>query len=174
MVAERLGIPFYYKEMMALAAEESGLSREFIEEINVNSPALLHQLYLGTDVVQRAVVAQERVIKRIAETGSCVIVGRAADHVLRDDPNLLRVFVYAPESVRVERIMEIYGDSRKDAERNVKRSDEARASYYKSICGLSWGDRRNYDLIVNSALGLDESAEMIVSRAIAKNGELGA
>ena len=163
LVARKLGIPFYYKEMMALAAEESGLHKEFIEEINLNSPALLHSLYLSTEVVQRALAAQERVIRRIAESGSCVIVGRAADYVLRDCEALVRVFVYAPEEFRVGRIMESYGDSRKDAIRNVKRSDEARAAYYKSISGLTWGDKSNYDLVVNSSVGLEECADIICS-----------
>lgn len=161
IVAEKLGIPFYYKEMTALAAKDSGLDREFIADINTNSPAVLHSLYLSTEVIQRAVAAQEKVIKRIAEQGSCVIVGRAADYVLRDDPNLLRVFVYAPDEFRIGRIMEVYGDTRELAKKHIRRSDEARASYYKNISGKTWGDRHNYDLIVNSSIGLDEAAEQI-------------
>ena len=161
MVADKLGIPFYYKEMMSLAAQESGLHREFIEDINSGSPAILHGLYLSTEVVQRAVVAQDKVIKRIAENGSCVIVGRAADFVLKDYPDIVRVFVCAPEEFRIKRIMEVYGDSHADARKHVRRSDEARASYYESISGLTWGDRSNYDLIINSSVGLEESAEVI-------------
>ena len=163
LVAEKLGIPFYYKEMTALAAEESGLATEFIAEININSPAVLHSLYLSTDVIQRAVVAQDRVIKRIAEAGSCVIVGRAADYVLKDNEDLFRVFIYAPTEYRIKRIMEVYGDSYDAAKKHVRRSDEARASYYKKISGLEWGDRHNYDLVVNSSIGLEETAELICS-----------
>ena len=161
IVAERLGIPFYYKEMTALAAKDSGLDREFIADINTNFPAVLHSLYLSTEVIQRAVAAQEKVIKKIAEQGSCVIVGRAADYVLRDNPNLLRVFVYAPDEFRIGRIMEVYGDTRELAKKHIRRSDEARASYYKNISGKTWGDRHNYDLIVNSSIGLEEAAEQI-------------
>ncbi len=163
LVAEKLGIPFYYKEMTALAAQESGLDREFIADINTNSPAVLHSLYLSTDVVQRAVAAQDKVIKKIAEAGSCVIVGRAADHVLRDNPDLLRVFVYAPLDFRIGRIMEVYGDTADAARKHIRRSDEARASYYKSISGKVWGDRHNYDVIVNSSVGLEEAADIICS-----------
>lgn len=163
IVAEKLGIPFYYKEMTALAAQESGLDKEFISDINTNSPAVLHSLYLSTDVIQRAVVAQDRVIKKIADQGSCVIVGRAADYVLRDYDNVLRVFIYAPEDFRISRIMEIYGDTPEDAKKHIRRADEARASYYKKISGLSWGDNHNYDLVVNSSVGLEESAEAICS-----------
>ena len=171
IVADKLGIPFYYKEMTALAAKESGLDREFIADINVNSPAVLHSLYLSTEVIQRAVVAQDKVIKRIAAEGSCVIVGRAADYVLRDNEDLMRVFIYAPTDFRIKRIMDIYGDSYENAKKHVRRSDEARASYYKKISGLTWGDRHNYDLVVNSSMGLEQSAEFICShvRMMEKN-----
>ena len=161
VVAEKLGIPFYYKEMMTLAAKESGLAQEFIEEININSPNILHSLYLSTEVIQRAVVAQDRVIKRIADQGSCVIAGRAADHVLKDHPDVLRVFIYAPMEYRIGRIMEMYGDTYENAKKHVRRSDEARSSYYKKISGLEWGDRHNYDLVVNGSIGIEESAELI-------------
>lgn len=97
LVAEKQGIPFYYKEMTALAARESGLAQEFISDINQNAPKMLHDLYLSTTVVQHAIAAQHKVIERIAENGSCVIVGRAADHVLRDHKDVVRVFIYAPE-----------------------------------------------------------------------------
>lgn len=167
IVAERLGIPFYYKEMTALAAKECGYDKEFISDINSNAPAILHNLYLGTDVIQRAIVAQDTAIKRIAEQGSCVIVGRAADHILRECEDLLRVFIYAPEEYRIGRIMEVYGDTYEEAKKHIRRSDDARASYYKQVSGLSWGDRRNYDLIVNSSIGLEESADLICSYVLA-------
>lgn len=161
MVAERLGIPFYYKEMTALAAQECGYDKEFISDINSNAPAILHNLYLSTDVIQRAIAAQDKAIRRIAEQGSCVIVGRAADHILRDHEDLLRVFIYAPDEFRIGRIMDIYGDTYEEAKKNIRRSDEARASYYKQVSGLAWGDRRNYDLVVNSSVGLENAAEYI-------------
>ena len=170
LVAKKLGIPFYYKEMMAIAAQESGMHKQFIEDINNNSPSIFHKLYLSTDVVQRAVVAQEQVIKRIAEMGSCVIVGRAADYVLKDHEGLLRVFVYAPEEFRIGRIMQSYGDSRSDAIKHIKRSDEARAAYYKKISGQEWGDRRNYDLIVNSSMGFEQCADAICERVLSQVG----
>ena len=161
LVAERLGIPFYYKEMTALAAQESGLDKEFISDINANSPTHLHSLYLSTDVVQQAVVAQDKVIRKIADNGSCVIVGRAADYVLRDYEDVVRIFIYAPEEYKIKRVMEIYGDSTEDAKKNVRRSDEARASYYKNISEQTWGDRRNYELMIDSSIGVDASVNTI-------------
>ena len=161
VLAQKLGIPFYYKEMTALAAQESGLDREFIADINTDSPTILHSLYLSTHVVQRAIIAQDKVIKKIADEGSCVIVGRAADHVLRDYTNVLNIFIYAPEEYRISRIMEVYGDDYENAKKNIRHSDEARASYYKNISGKSWGDRRNYHLMIDGSIGIEESADII-------------
>lgn len=160
-VAEKLGIPFYYKEMTALAAQESGLDREFISEINANSPAMLHSLYLSTDVIQQAIVAQDKVIHEIAANGSCVIVGRAADYVLRNCENVIRIFIYAPEDYRTKRVMEVYGDSIEEAKKNIRRSDEARAAYYKNISGKLWGDPHNYDFLVDSSIGVENCAKAI-------------
>ncbi len=161
LVAEKLNIPFYYKEMTALAAQESGLDKEFISDINANAPAMLHSLYLSTDVVQQAIAAQDKVIRKIADNGSCVIVGRAADYVLRDNKDTLRVFIYANEEYKIKRVMEVYGDDPHQAKENIRRSDEARASYYKNISSLNWGDRHNYELMLDSSVGLEESAEII-------------
>ena len=163
IVAQKLGIPFYYKEMTALAAQESGLDREFIADINIDSPSILHSLYLSTDVVQRAIVAQDQVIKKIADEGSCVIVGRAADYVLKDYSDVINVFVYAPEEYRIGRIMEVYGDDYETAKKNIRHSDEARSSYYKNISGKSWGDRHNYHIMIDGSIGLEKSADLICS-----------
>lgn len=161
LVAEKLGIPFYYKEMTALAAQESGLDKEFISELNSNSPDIFHQLYLSTEVVQQAITAQDKVIRKIADNGSCVIVGRAADYVLRNYENVARVFIYADEDYKITRVMEVYGDDIKHAKENISRSDAARASYYKNISGLDWGDRHNYELLVDSSIGVEKTAESI-------------
>lgn len=161
LVAEKLDIPFYYKEMTALAAQESGLDKEFISDINANAPTVLHSLYLSTDVIQQAITAQDKVIRKIADNGSCVIVGRAADHVLRNDPNIVRVFIYADEAYKIKRIMETYGDDHDKAKENIHRSDEARSSYYKNISSSVWGDRHNYELMIDSSVGIEKSAEII-------------
>lgn len=129
---------------------------------------MLHDLYLSTTVVQHAITAQHKVIERIAENGSCVIVGRAADHVLREHKDVVRIFVYAPEEYRISRVMEVYGDTREEAERNISRSDTARAAYYRSISGRDWGDRRNYDLMVDSSIGVKDTSEIICRFATIK------
>ncbi len=171
LVAERLGIPFYYKEVTALAAQESGLDREFISDLNKNAPQLMHELYLSSTVVHQAIIAQKKIIEKIAEQGSCVIVGRAADHVLKDDPNVVRIFIHAPMEYRIGRVMEVYGDTREQAERNIARSDKARAMYYKNISGLEWGDESNYELVLDSSVGVQESADRICGYMSARDGE---
>lgn len=161
-VAKRLGIPFYYKEMTALAAQESGLDREFISGLNRNAPKTLYNLYLSTKVVRLAVVAQHQIIERIAENGSCVIVGRAADYVLRDHPDVVKIFIRASMEYRIGRAMEIYGDTREEAEENIRRSDKARAAYYRHISGKRWGEPENYDLVVDSSQGVQQAVEEIL------------
>jgi cytidylate kinase len=160
-VAEKLGVPCYYKEMVALAAKESGLSKEFISGLNSDENAIMRDLYLSTDAVQQAISAQDKAIRHIADAGSCVIVGRAADHVLRDYPNVLRVFVYAPENYRVDKVMEMYGDTREQGKKSIARSDSARAAYYKNVSGRNWGDPHEYRLCVDSSIGVDASADLI-------------
>ena len=161
LVAERMGISFYYKEMTALAAQESGLDSEFISELNTNSPHILHDLYLGTTAVKQAVIAQEKIINKIAEYGSCVIIGRAADYILRDSGNVVRVFLHAPKEFRVKNVMEMYGDTYDEALAYMKHSDEARAAYYRNISGLRWDEPRNYDLCIDASIGREACAELI-------------
>ncbi len=169
LVAQKLGIPFYYKEMVALAAHESGLDREFISDIHKNAPDALRDLYLSSHAVQRAIRAQGNIIRKIADNGSCVIVGRAADYVLKEYKNIIRVFIYAPIEYRTERIMEVYGDSLPEAKRNIRRSDKARASYYRHISGKRWGKAGNYDLTVDSSVGPEKAAETILDYIAAKH-----
>ena len=161
-MAKKLGIPFYYKEMVALAAHESGLDQEFISDIHKNAPDALRDLYLSSHAVQRAIKAQDCIIRKIADNGSCVIVGRAADYVLRHREDVVRVFVHAPKEYRIGRVREVYGDTFDEAKRNIHRSDKARASYYRHISGRRWGDARHYELTVDSSVGVEETADTIL------------
>lgn len=160
LVAKRLNIPYYYKEMIGLAAQESGLDKDFISKINTNSDPL-HSLYLSTSPVGFAIQAQDQIIRKIAEKGSSVIVGRAADYVLRDNKNLIRIFIHAPKEYRVKKVMEMYGDSEKDAIKNIEKSDKARRDYYKTISSLEWGNASNYDLTIDSSIGNELTADII-------------
>lgn len=163
LVAGKMGIPCYYKEMIAIAAHESGLAEEFISHLNSDENAVMRELYLSTNVVQDAITAQDQAIRRIAGSGSCVIVGRSADHVLRNQKNIVRIFITAPREYRVHKVMEMYGDDKKEAEKSIERSDIARKSYYESITRKKWGDSHNYELCVDSSIGTEETADLIFS-----------
>lgn len=161
LVAQRLNVPCYYKEMTALAAQESGLAKEFISGINSDENAVMRELYLGTSAVRQAVLAQEKAINMIADAGACVIVGRAADYVLRNRDNVMRVFIHAPKDYRVKKVMEMYGDTEQEGKKSIARSDAARGSYYKSISGHDWGDARQYELTVDSSIGVEKTVDLI-------------
>lgn len=161
LIAEKLNIPFYCKEIMLLAAEESGLDKEFLSNIDDNSPNVLPSLYLSSNVIQQAIIAQDKIIREIADQGSCVIVGRAADYVLRDYNNVVRIFIYANNEFKTKRIMELYNDTYEEAKKYIKRSNEKRAAYYNNISGLSWGNKDNYDLLIDSSIGINETVELI-------------
>ena len=161
LLAEKLNIPFYCNEMMVLAAKSSGLDKEFITNIDDNSPSVLPSLYLGSSVVQQAVTAQHKIIRKIADEGSCVIVGRSADYILQDYNNLIKIFIYAKKDYKIKRIMKLYNDTYDEAKKYIKRSDEKRASYYNNISGLTWGDKDNYDLLIDSSIGIEKTVELL-------------
>lgn len=162
LVAKKLDVPFYYKELTALVAQESGLAKEFISEDYDDPSEVLHQIYLSTHVVRQGIIAQEKVLRKIADAGACVIVGRAANHVLRGYPNVVRVFIYAPDEARIRNIQDMYGDSAEEARQHMLRSDESRANYYRNTSGNEWQRMDNYDLCLDSSIGKEAAAKMIV------------
>lgn len=166
LVAKQLGIPYYYKELTALAAKESGIDRAYIKKVNSNDgEELAHELYLTISPAKYAIEAQDAVLKEIAKRGSCVIVGRAADYVLRNNKQLLRIFIYAPKSYRVKNVMSMYNDDEKSAARNIDRADKNRSEYYSLISGQKWGDPANYDLCIDASLGKETVAQVICDLA---------
>ncbi len=160
LVAKKLNIPYYYKELTAIAAEESGLNKEFISRLDSENDNI-HDLYVTTTPVKYAMEAQEKVIQKIASKGSCVIVGRAADYVLRNNKNLVRIFIYAPEDYRIKSIMEMYKDTKEEAKKNIRKSDKNRANYYQLISNSTFGDVNNYDLCIDSSIGPEKTSEII-------------
>ena len=161
LTAQRLQIPCYYKELVAVAAQESGLAQEFISGINSDENAVMRELYLTADPVKRAVSAQDKAIRKIADAGSCVLIGRSADYVLRNYKNVVRIFIYAPKSYRKEKIMEMYGDSPEAAQKSIARSDAARSAYCKNVSGQEWGDPHRYELCIDASMGEYAAANLI-------------
>lgn len=114
------------------------------------------------DANKEAIINQTKVIQKIAERGSSIIVGRASNYVLRDNDNLVRIFIYADEKYKIKKLHEMYGDTEKEARKNMTKSNKNRAAYYKMISGNNWGECKNYDLLINSSIGTEETANIIV------------
>ena len=149
--------------MLAIAAQESGLDQEFISNMNTNAPNVLYDLYLSTNVITQSVIAQEQIIRKIADKGACVIVGRASDYILRDYENVINIFIHAPKEFRINNIMEMYNDDRQTANEYIKKADYARSSYYRNISGQKWNDPNNYTLCLDASIGMDVCVEQICS-----------
>lgn len=167
-VASRMGIPFYDKRIIAMAANTTGLSEEFIEQTSEKrSRSILYSLYDTTQMLpmeDQVYIAQSQAIQQVAGEGACVIVGRCANHVLRNWTNCLHIFVHAPLESRIKRAVE-YGIAPDEAQAEVLRLDKQRSAYYNHFTDQKWGEARAYDLAVNSDLGLDAVIEAIVALA---------
>ena len=173
-VAQALGIPYYDKELLAIAAKESGLSHQFLQDYDEKTTnSFLYSLVMcknallggsqSMTVDQMAVKAQRDAVLSVAEKGSCVIVGRCADYILRDKPGLIRVFISADYENRIQRICHRDGVTEKEAEENMRKMDKARASYYSFHTDRKWNDASNYDLCINSSRkGIDTAVEQIL------------
>lgn len=162
LVAEKLGIPFYCKELTAIAAKDSGLMESFLSSDYEQEDKLLYNLYLSTNVGQQSIIAQEKILRKIADEGSCVIVGRAANHVLWNYENVLKVFLYAPEEYRIQNIQNMYGDTKEKAYQHMRRSDKARAAYYQKVSGYEWKNFGNYNLCIDASIGKEAAADIIL------------
>ena len=174
-LAERLGIPFYDKELLTAAAKKSGICEEMFaahDEKPTNS--FLYSLVVGgyaagsTPINHKLFLAQFDAIKSLAKEGSCVILGRCGDYVLRDRPNVLRTFVFAPIDIRVANA-KVRPDAKDMPDRlwetHLAKHDRARASYYNYYTENRWGEAKNYDLCLNAAIGQDACAQLIVQAA---------
>ena len=162
-VAKRLNIPFYCTEIMQIASAESGMSDVFIRDINTNENTAFGGYYMSSSAVQQAMTAQAKAINRIADAGSCVMVGRACSYVLKERKNVVKVFIHAPFEYKVDKVIEMYHDTKDKAEAFVKKSDNARAMYYKSVSGHEWADSDQYDLSINANIGIEKVANVICS-----------
>ena len=176
LLAEKLGVPFYDKEIIDMAVEESGYSREIIEgaELKAKSSfaySLASALSLNEGAAGSALsvndklfLAQFQVIKEIGDTGTGVIVGRCADYVLREMPGVTNIFIYAEYEDRVKRAVEKYGDDPSKVKEIISTYDKARQNYYNYHTGQKWGEYTNYNLAINSSyISEEEAANLIVS-----------
>ena len=174
-VAQALGIPYYDKELLAVAAKESGLSHQFLQAYDERpTNSFFYSLVMGQQnllvgaqnvtVEQLAAKAQRDAVQSVADKGSCVIVGRCADYLLRERGGLLRVFICADWDKRIDRVCRRDGLGQKEAEEKLRRMDKTRAAYYSFHTDWKWGAAETYDLCINSSRkGPDATADLILS-----------
>ena len=176
MLAENLNIPYYSGNLLKMASEESGINEKLFRKLDEklkNSPFLRmsSDIYTGdlippesSDFVSAKNLFnyQAKVIKRLAETESCVIIGRAADFILKDYPNVVSVFVHGSAEFNLARAMEQNSMTEEEMKKFIAKTDKYRAEYYKHYTGRDWTDARNYDLCLNSSkLGFEKCVEEI-------------
>ena len=173
MVAQTLGIKAYDKELIEMAAKESGLSEEYVEKNEQSEPqTLLHMIMADYEApIAKSLspqdilfVTQSRIIRSLAHKGSCIILGRCADHVLKDWPAqcIVRVFCYTDHNHAVRLAMREYGLTKDKAEKEIARINPLRINHYEHYTDTKWGDPHNYDVTVNTGtLGLETAADLI-------------
>lgn len=165
LLAERLGIKFYDSELLIKAASDSGLSEEVFKNFDERKDGFLGNgigLYAyDMTLSQKVFLAQFDTIKKLASEESCVIVGRCADYVLKDDPNLVSVFICAPMENKIERAIKYYDVDPKKAESVILKKNKKRKSYYNFYTDREWGKASNYDLCINSKIGIDQCVDAI-------------
>ncbi len=178
MVANQLGVPYYDRELIDQAAKKSGLTTKYVESAEQKiTNSFLYNLAMGTSygygileaankqslpLTEQVYIAQQQIIKECAKKGGCVIVGRCADAILDDSFDVFKVFIYADTKARIERCVSQYGMSVETAQKQIKQSDKARSCHYNTFTDKEWGNRHNYDLMLNSsALGYQKCANTI-------------
>ena len=179
MIAAELGIPLYDKELITDAASSGSLDTEVIKNIDESAAnSLLYTLAMGSNVLgttmhfgykmplnDKLFILQSEVIKERAKESSCVIIGRCADYVLRDEANVMRFFIYSDLDHRQTRIASRHPELKSNQIIDViNKTDKRRSSYYNFYTGNKWGKYDNYDMAINSStLGIEGTADLIVA-----------
>jgi cytidylate kinase len=189
-LAKKLGIPFYDNELISRAAKESGFAEAAFENAERKATnSLLYSIAMGMNAFgsqemgfthlsldDQIYLAQSNVIRKVAEEGPCVLVGRCADYVLRDFDNVIHVFICADLEFRKNRVVKFYQIPENKAEEEIIKADKRRANYYNYHANEKWGKVEKYHLSIRSDyIGVANTAELIINylnfgeRGFAKN-----
>lgn len=170
-LAQKLAIPYYDKEIMKRAAKDSGFdeklfhfydekpTRSFLYNASVDG-----MISMGSTISLEDQIMQYQfdTIRNVAKEGSCIIIGRCAEYVLKNKVKLISVFLHADDEYRLNRVINQYGYSEKDAIKEIKAMDKKRARFHNFYSDDKWGDATTYDLSIDvSSLGIDETVELI-------------
>ncbi|MCH5352707.1 MAG: cytidylate kinase-like family protein [Acutalibacter sp.] len=182
-LAQKLDIPFYDKALIAMAAKQSGISPEVFERADEKATSsLLYSMVMGggygfgsrvpglgdMPINDKLFLIQSDIIKKAAEEGPCVIIGRCADYILREHLNCFHVFIHADKDARVKRIVRKELCEEKKAPDFVTKKDKQRANYYNFYSNNRWDDLNNYDLTVNMSRFSIEQAVNLIAEAAGK------
>ena len=180
-LAKKLGVDFYDKELIALAAKKSGYAESVFEKADeVATNSLLYSVVMGSYPMNSLFfqnnnmltndtlfAIQSKVIKELVQEKSAVIVGRCSNYILRDEPNLVRVYLRADTEFRKKRFMELYGDENtkeKDIEGILTKADKKRATYHSYYSGNEWDSVNGYDIVINTAkIGIYDAVDQIIA-----------
>lgn len=171
LVAEKLGLKFYDKDLIKIVSDESGLSASYIEanEQNIHGNLLSSfntQYYNNLSNDDNLFIAESKAIKGIAEKGSCVIVGRCSNNILKDNKNVINIFLYSDDENKVKRAVKYYGLNEKDALKEINRINKNREKHFNYYTHEKWRELSNYDLSINvDKLGVEKTANMIAEFA---------
>ena len=165
LIADKLGIKFYDKEIITKLAEKTGLSEEYIES-NEQKKETLSNLnngyYFGLNNSDELFLKEAELIKELSSKESCVIIGRCADFTLKDRKNVIKVFIYSNIEDKIKRATEFYNLDTEKAQKEIARIDKLRANHYKYYTEKEWTKHSNYDICINTAtLGVEKSAELV-------------
>ena len=165
LIADKLGIKFYDKDLIIRLAEETGLTEKYIEENEERRDPLSilnNGFYEGLTNSDHLFLKESELIRKLANEDSCVIIGRCADFILKDKKNVLKVFISGSMNDKIKRVTKFYGIDKKDAQKEINRINKLRANHYKHYTGNEWLEASNYDICINSDLyGVEKTADII-------------
>ena len=174
MLAEKLGIAYYDDMLLKEAAKESGLCEDLFRSFDERPKSFLYSVAMDPysfsmnhvmpkgSIEQQVYLATYDTIKKLADKGPCVLIGRCADYALKDRDDVINLFITAPLENRIERVARRNGITRDEAKERIKRTDKSRASYYNYYSFMYWGDAKSYDLCIDSSLlGIEGTVELL-------------
>ena len=174
MLAEKLGIAYYDDMLLKEAAKESGLCEDLFRSLDERPKSCLYSVAMDPysfsmnhvmpkgSIEQQVYLATYDTIKKLADKGPCVLIGRCADYALKDRDDVINLFITAPLENRIERVARRNGITRDEAKERIKRTDKSRASYYNYYSSRDWGDAKSYDLCIDSSLlGIEGTVELL-------------
>ena len=167
LLAKKLGIKLYDKNLIMMVSNESGLSASYIEEKEQSITGTLlanfnSQYYNNLTNDDNLFIAESNAIREIAKREACVIVGRCADYILKDQENVFKIFVYSDDDGKVERAVKYYGLEEKNALKEINKINKARQKQYNHYTGAEWKDLEHYDFSINvDKFGIEQTVEII-------------